>query len=65
MIARRLGDPMQATNWQSYVAMGDRESCPADLKVVLAAADDADCDGDFDLGEPWDADFDPTDDDPE
>jgi hypothetical protein len=56
---------MQAANWQNYVAMGDRESCPADLEAVLAAADDADCDEDFDLGEPWDADFDPTDDDPE
>jgi hypothetical protein len=56
---------MQAANWQSYVAMGDRESLTADLETVLAAVDDADCDGDFDLGESWDADFDPTDDDPE
>jgi len=56
---------MQTANWKNYVAMGDRESCAADLEAVLAAADDADCDEDFDLGEPWDADFDPMDDDPE
>jgi hypothetical protein len=55
---------MEAANWQSYVAMDDRGAGGADLQAVLAAADDADCE-DFDLGEPWDADFDPTDDDPE
>ena len=38
---------MQAANWQNYVAMGDRESRPADLEAVLAAADDADCEEDF------------------
>ena len=56
---------MEAADWQSYVAMGEREAGAADLQAVLAAVDDADCEGDFDLGEPWDTGFDPTQDDPE
>jgi hypothetical protein len=56
---------MEAVNWQSYVAMDDRGAGAADLHAALVAADDADCEEHFDLGEPWDAEFDPTDDDPE
>jgi hypothetical protein len=59
-------DPVKTASWQSFDAMDDRDISPADLEAVLSTADDADCESDFDLGEPWDAEFDPAaDDDPE
>ena len=56
---------MEAANWQSYIAMDDRGAGAAELQAVLVAVGDAEFEEEFDLGEPWDGDFDPTDDDPE
>ena len=54
---------MEAATWQRYVQMGERDAGSVDFEAALAAADSAECDEDFELGEPWDADFDPLDDD--
>lgn len=58
---------MQAATWQRYVLMGERDAGAVDLEAALLAADSAECDDDFELGEAWDSDdFDPLDDeDPE
>lgn len=56
---------MRAVNWQRREATSVEDIGPADIEALLAAADDADSEIEFDLGEPWDAQFDPTEDDPE
>jgi len=58
---------MEASTWQRYVQMGERDAGACDFEAALAAADSVECDEDFDLGEAWDdEDYDPLDDeDPE
>ena len=58
---------MQAATWQRYVLMGERDAGAMDFEAALLAADSAECDEDFELGEAWDGeDSDPLDDeDPE
>ena len=58
---------MEAATWQRYVQMGERDAGSGDFEAALLAADSAECDEDFDLGEAWDhEDYDPLDDeDPE
>ena len=58
-------NPVRAVNWQRREATSVEDIGPADIEALLAAADDEDSEIDFDLGEPWDAQFDPTEDDPE
>ena len=57
---------MEAATWQRYVQMGERDAGSVDFEAALAAADSAECGEVFELGEPWDVDFDSLDeDDPE
>ena len=56
---------MRAVNWQRQQAATVEDIGPADIEALIAAADDADEEIDFDLGEAWDEPFDPTEDDPE
>lgn len=63
--ARIQEDPVRAVNWQRREATSVEDIGPADIEALLAQADDADSEIDFELGEAWDAPFDPTEDDPE
>ena len=58
---------MGAANW--YLFSDTRRVSHADFEAVIAAADSRECELDFedelDLGEPWNGEFDPLDDDPE
>ncbi|HUF81274.1 MAG TPA: hypothetical protein VMN03_09085 [Burkholderiales bacterium] len=56
---------MKTANWRSTVSMKDGEIDPADLEAVLSTVDEADFEEELDLDNPWNPDFDPTDDDPE
>jgi len=58
---------MEVATWQRYVQMDERDTGAGAFEAALAAADSAECDEDFDLGEEWDDDdYDPFDDeDPE
>ena len=58
---------MQAATWQRYVLMDERDAGSMDFEAAILAADSAECDEDFELGEAWDDDdCDPLDDeDPE
>ena len=56
---------MRAMNWRQCGATSVEDISPADIEAVLAAAEDADSEINFDLGELWDEPFEPIDDDPE
>lgn len=56
---------MRTANWQQRESMRAEDVGLADIEALMAAAEAADDEIDFDLGEPWDKPFDPTDDDPE
>ena len=56
---------MRAANWQRREATSVEDIGPADIEAVLATAEDTDSEINFDPGEPWDEQFEPTDDDPD
>jgi len=56
---------MRTVNWQQREITSVEDICPAIIDAVLAAEENADSEINFDLSEPWDEPFDPTDDDPE
>jgi hypothetical protein len=56
---------MRTVNWQQREATSVEDIGSTNIEAVLAAAEDADSEFDFDVGEPWDEQFDPTDDDAE
>ncbi len=56
---------MRTVNWQQREITSVEDIGRADIDAVLAAAENADSEINFDVGEPWDEPFDLTDDDPE
>ena len=56
---------MRAVHWQRQQAASVEDIGPADIEALIAQADDSGDELDFELGEAWDAPFDPTADDPE
>jgi hypothetical protein len=56
---------MRTANWHQCEATSVEAISPTEIEAVLATVEGAEGENDFDLGEPWDVAFEPTDDDPE